>query len=156
MTDRNVVHATFTLKRTYSAARGRVFDAFADPEKKRAWAYGAPDDGHALDFRTGGAEKVRMPGPGGGTFAYDGTYFDIIENERIVYAYAFGFGPASAGIILTTVEFADSEDGGTHLRFTEQGAYLDGFDGPKFWESGTSSLLNRLGEFVDNVKEPVQ
>ena len=58
-------------------------------------------------------------------------------------------GP-SAGITLATIELADAPDGGTHLKITEQGAYLDGFDGPKYWESGTTSLLTRLGEFLDS------
>ncbi len=147
MTDgSSVIHGTFTVERTYPAPRAKVFDAFANTEKKRAWAYGAPEGGHTLDFRVGGREHVEMPGPGGGTFTYDGVYQDIVENERIVYAYTFGFGADRAGATLTTVELTDASDGGTHLRFTEQGAYLDGFDGPKFWEAGTTSLLNRLGE----------
>ncbi|WP_029040070.1 SRPBCC domain-containing protein [Cucumibacter marinus] len=146
MTDRSVVHATFTLKRDYPAPRARVFAAFADPEKKRQWAYGAPEGGHALDFRVGGRETVNMPGPGGGTFTYEGVYQDIIEGERIVYTYTIDFGGGSAAVTMATVELADSKDGGTHLKFTEQGAYLDGFDGPKFWESGTTSLLDRLGQ----------
>lgn len=148
MTDRNrsAVHASFDLKRVYPAPRAEVFAAFADPDKKRVWAHGAPEDGYALDFRVGGRERVEMPGPGGGTFVYEGVYYDIVENERIVYAYSFSFGPAPAGVTLATVEMADAEDGGTHLKLTEQGAYLDGFDGPKFWESGTTSLLDRLGK----------
>lgn len=146
MTDRSVIHATFTLRRTYPAKRADVFDAFADPAKKQAWAYGAPPGGHTLDFKVGGREQVNMAGPSGSQFTYEGLYLDIIKNERIVYTYSFGFGPATAGITLTTIELADDGEGGTHLKFTEQGAYLDGFDGPKFWEGGTTSLLNRLGE----------
>lgn len=147
MTDpRTVIHGTFTLERTYPAPRAKVFDAFANVEKKRAWAYGAPEGGHTLDFRVGGREHVEMPGPGGSTFTYDGTYHDIVDNERIVYAYTFGYGAGRAGATLTTVELSDADDGGTKLKFTEQGAYLDGFDGPKFWERGTTSLLDRLGE----------
>ena len=144
--DRSVVHGSFSLKRTYPAARADVFDAFSDAEKKRQWAHGAPADGYSLDFRVGGREHVEMPGPGGGTFTYEGLYYDIVPNERIVYAYSFGFGPAPAGVTLATIELAEAEDGGTHLKLTEQGAYLDGFDGPKFWESGTTSLLDRLGQ----------
>lgn len=146
MTDRSVVHATFTLKRDYPAPRARVFAAFADQEKKRQWAYGAPEGAHTLDFRVGGRETVEMPGPGGGTFKYEGVLQDIVENERIVYAYTFDMGAGPCGVTLATVELADAADGGTHLKFTEQGAYLDGFDGPKFWESGTTSLLDRLGQ----------
>ena len=148
MTTRNVTHATFTLRRTYRASPDQVFDAFADPEKKRVWSFGAPDGALTLDFRVGGRENVRMPGPGGGAFTYEGVIQDIVENERLIYAYGFDMGGGPAGITLTTVEFAPADDGGTHLKFTEQGAYLDGFDGPKFWESGTTSLLNRLGDFL--------
>lgn len=148
MKDRSAVHGTFHLSRTYPAARAAVFHAFADQEKKRRWAYGAPEGAHKLDFRVGGRESVEMADPRGGTFKYEGVIFEIVENERIVYSYTFDMGTGVCGATLTTVELADSEDGGTHLRFTEQGAYLDGFDGPKFWESGTTSLLNRLGDLL--------
>lgn len=149
MTDRTVIHATFSLERTYPATREKVFAAFADQEQKRQWAYGAPDGAHQLEFKVGGRETVEMPGPGGGKFTYDGVVQDIIENERIIYTYGFAMGGGTAGITLATVELADAKDGGTHLKLTEQGAYLDGFDGPKFWEGGTTSLLNRLGEFLE-------
>lgn len=149
MTGRTVVHATFDLERTYSAPRGRVFMAFADAPQKRQWAHGAPADGYALDFRVGGREHVQMAGPGGGTFTYDGIYYDIVENERIIYAYSFSFGQGNAGTTLTTIELADAESGGTLLKITEQGAYLDGFDGPKFWASGTTSLLDRLNQHLE-------
>ena len=101
MTGRTAVHATFDLERTYSAPRGRVFMAFADAPQKRQWAHGAPADGYALDFRVGGREHVQMAGPGGGTFTYDGIYYDIVENERIIYAYSFSFGQGNAGTTLT-------------------------------------------------------
>ena len=148
MTDRSVIHATFSLERTYPAVRERVFAAFANQEQKRQWAYGAPEGSHTLDFKIGGKEHVEMPGPGGGTFVYDGIIQDIVENERVIYAYSFAMGGPTCGITLTTVELADASGGGTHLKLTEQGAYLDGFDGPKFWEAGTTSLLNRLGAFL--------
>lgn len=146
MTGRSVVHATFSLQRTYPAPRAKVFDAFANPDKKRQWAYGAPDGGHTLDFRVGGAEHVEMPGPGGGKFIYNGVYQDIVDGQRIIYTYTFDYGGGPAGATLATIELADAQGGSTHLKLTEQGAYLDGFDGPKFWESGTTSLLDRLGE----------
>lgn len=142
---RNVIHATFTLERTYPTSRERVFAAFADENQKRTWAYGAPDGAHKLDFRVGGREQVAMPGPGGGTFTYNGVYQDIVDNERIIYTYDIDFGGGCAAVTMATIELSDA-DGGTKLKFTEQGAYLDGFDGPKFWESGTTSLLDRLGK----------
>ncbi len=149
MTDRTVVHATFDLERIYSAPRSRVFLAFADEPQKRQWAHGAPAQGYSLDFRVGGREHVEMSAPGGGSFRYDGIHYDIVENERIIYAYSFSFGQGNAGTTLTTVELADAEDGATLLKITEQGAYLDGFDGPKFWKSGTTSLLDRLNNHLE-------
>lgn len=91
----------------------------------------------------------RWLAPGVGTFTYDGIYYDIVENERIIYAYSFSFGQGNAGTTLTTIELADAESGGTLLKITEQGAYLDGFDGPKFWASGTTSLLDRLNQHLE-------
>lgn len=149
MSKGSVVHATFDMTRTYPAPRARVFAAFADAERKRAWSYGAAAGAHTLDFRPGGREHVEMPGPGGGTFTYDGIYQDIVENERIVCTYAFGYGSGLAGATLATFELADAPGGGTRLKLTEQGAYVDGFDGPKFWERGTSSLLDRLAEHLE-------
>jgi len=37
MTDRSVVHATFTLEHAYAASIARVFRAWADPAAKVRW-----------------------------------------------------------------------------------------------------------------------
>lgn len=37
MTNRSVLHATFTLERTYPATPARVFAAWADPAAKARW-----------------------------------------------------------------------------------------------------------------------
>jgi uncharacterized protein YndB with AHSA1/START domain len=62
MTNRSVLHATFTLERTYPIAPARVFAAWADPAAKARWFAGA-DAEHELDFRVGGREKVIRGGP---------------------------------------------------------------------------------------------
>lgn len=146
MTDEhNTVHATFTLERTYPATPDAVFDAFADIEKKRQWFSGPTEAKHTLDFRVGGRESSAGKMPNGADMNYDATYLDIIENQRIIYAYEMAFGGKRISATLTSVELIETE-GGTKLKFTEQSAFLDGFDGPKYWESGTSSLLERLGK----------
>ncbi|HEY8596457.1 MAG TPA: SRPBCC family protein [Devosiaceae bacterium] len=146
MTDnRNVVHATFVLERTYPVSRARVFDAFSDADRKRDWFTGLSGADHSLDFRVGGRETSHGKMPNGGDMHYDAVYFDIVPGQRIVYAYEMRFGDQRISATLTTVEL-DETDGGTRLKFTEQGAYLDGFDGPAYWERGTTSLLERLGQ----------
>ncbi len=146
---RNVVHATFSLERTYPVAKQKVFAAFADAASKSAWFTGLEGD-HKLDFRVGGRESSLARMPNGGDMAYEALYLDIVDMERIIYAYEMRFGDKRISATLTTVELAEV-DGGTTLKLTEQGAYLDGFDGPAFWERGTTSQLDRLGQFLENI-----
>ena len=47
-------------------------------------------------------------------------------------------------VSLATVEFRP-EGAGTRLIFTEQGAFLDGYDDPAQREQGTRDLLDALG-----------
>jgi len=48
-------------------------------------------------------------------------------------------------VSVTTVELLTDGDG-THLRYTEQGVFLDGEDTPEAREHGTNALLDKLGK----------
>lgn len=90
MTDRSVTHATFRLERTYDASPKRVFSAFADPAVKALW-FAGPDDWESeppeFDFRVGGRE-TNVGGPkGGARSSFEARYYDIVPDERIIYAY---------------------------------------------------------------------
>ena len=50
-------------------------------------------------------------------------------------------------VSLATMELQPDGDG-TRLTFTEQGAFLDGFDDPTLRENGTGDLLDALGAFL--------
>jgi len=149
MTDRSVVHATFTLERTYDAPPARVFAAFADFEKKRKW-FGSADGDNSkahLDFRVGGREHnegTAGEGDRAHLYRFDAIYLDIVENERIIYAYDMDADGTHISASLATVEFGPSGTSGTHLKFTEQGAFLDGYDKPEYRETGTRDLLEAL------------
>lgn len=147
MTQRSVTHAIFTIERTYPARPARVFKAFADPAAKATW-FGAPDEWdqteRSLDFRVGGRE-VSAGGPAGGVLhRFDATYYDIIENERIVYAYEMHLDDVRISVSIATIELKP-QGAGTKLTMTEQGAFLDGFDGADGREEGTRQLLDKLG-----------
>jgi uncharacterized protein YndB with AHSA1/START domain len=149
---RSVTHATFVIERTYPASPERVFRAFADPAIKARW-FGGKDDWSgpetAFDFRVGGRERHQgrlHNEPELHTF--DGTYWDIVPDKRIVFAYDMHLDDTRISVSLATVELAPA-GGGTQLVFTEQGAFLDGYDIPTAREEGTKELLNALGAELD-------
>lgn len=150
MTKRSVTHATFTLERTYDASPVRAFAAWATPEAKARWFVG-PDEwqksDHQLDFREGGRESVSGGPPGGPIHRYDAIYQDIVPNERIIYGYDMHLDDKRISVSLATVEFKPSGKS-TRLTFTEQGAFLDGFDDPALRERGTIDLLDNLGKEI--------
>jgi uncharacterized protein YndB with AHSA1/START domain len=140
MTQRSVTHATFAIERTYDAPPAEVFAAWATPEAKAEW-FGASD--HELDFRIGGKEVNRGGPEGGPVFTYEALYHDIVDNERIVYAYDMYMGDTRISVSLGTIELSAAE-AGTRLVYTEYGAYLDGHDTPQQRESGTGQIFDAL------------
>jgi len=152
MTDRSSVHSTFVIERRYAARPTRVFQAFADPEIKKKWFGGPPDWNPGVstfDFREGGNETDKGGGPPGGpTHDFDCRYYDIVEDQRIVYAYDMQLGDRRISVSLATVELRPDGDG-TLLTLTEQGVYLDGHDDAGSREEGTRWLLGKLADVVE-------
>ena len=152
MSERSVTHNTFTLERTYDAPVARVFAAFADWDAKQMWFAGPEDweQGEAsMDFRVGGRE-VNKGGPKGGpVHSFESRYYDIVPNERIVYAYEMYMDDKRISVSVSTFELK-AEGSRTRLKLTEQGAYLDGFDNGTQREEGTRELLDALGESLKN------
>ena len=161
MTDRSVIHDTFSIERTYPAAPSRVFAAFASEAAKNAWGDTGgldPAEGeagtHEFDFRPGGREGFAHKWQGT-TYRYDALYYDIVPDQRIVYSYEMYADGARISVSVATIEFAKSGDG-TALTWTEQGAYLDGIDGlqaPALREEGTTEMLDGLTRYLS--KQPV-
>ena len=145
-TAHTIAHGSFTVERHYPAAPTRVFNAFADPEIKGKW-YGDPEKdspAEVFEFSPRGRE-VRSGVLGDGTtFAIESRYFDIVENQRIVYAYGVVINGARTSVSVATVELMP--DGtGTHLTMTEHGAFLDGIEVPAERQGGAEFVLDRLG-----------
>jgi uncharacterized protein YndB with AHSA1/START domain len=155
MTQQPVIHDTFTIERTYLAAVSRVFAAFASKEAKEAWGdtgdltqAGPGDGGTQFDFQVGGHERFGF-GYQGISYRYDARYYDIVPGQRIVYSYEMYADGARISVSVATIEFA-ATDGGTALTWTEQGAYLDGFDGaeaPQLRREGTGEMLDGLAKY---------
>jgi uncharacterized protein YndB with AHSA1/START domain len=147
MTERSVIHASFCIERTYPAAPARVFAAFAEADAKARWFGGPPEwekIDRAFDFRVGGEERSAARLPDGTVTAFRSRYEDIVPNARIVYSYGMRLNDVPISVSLTTVELSAAGEG-TRLVFTEQGAFLDGYDDAGRREEGTRGLLDALG-----------
>lgn len=148
MSERSVVHSTFTIERTYDPPPARVFAAWADPGLKSRWFGGGSDDAPIdldMDFRVGGHETDRSE-PG----AYQARYHDIAPDERIVFTYDLSLGGSLVSVSLATVEFRPADVGlGTQMTYTEHGAFLDGGDDPELRKNGTGGMLDELGRWLE-------
>jgi uncharacterized protein YndB with AHSA1/START domain len=148
MSNRNVVHGSFTIQRTYPAPVARVFEAWADVELKARWFIGPPERWklleRKLDLRVGGSELLRGELTSGAVTTFTARYHAIVPDERLVYVYDMHVGDRHLSISLATVELAAAPGGGTIMTFTEQAAFLDGEDGTRSREQGTAAHFDRL------------
>ena len=143
---RSVSHATFVIERAYKAAPAKVFAAFADPKSKAQWFVGPENwekSDHKLDFRVGGKESVSGGAPGGVVHYYNATIWDIVEGERIVTSYEMHMDKTRISVSVGAAEIKP-DGAGSKLTYTEQGAFLDGFDEPGQRERGTQDLFDQL------------
>jgi uncharacterized protein YndB with AHSA1/START domain len=145
---RSVVHATFTLERTYDAPVARVWAALTDPAAKQKW-FGGPRDRWTelerhMDVRVGGRERAKVRWNAGIVSCLDALYHDVIENERLVYTYEMHLDEKKISVSLATMELKPAGTG-TRLIVTEQGAFLDGYEDGGSREKGTGFLLDGLG-----------
>ena len=145
-TTRSVEHAQFALERVYPVPRQRVYAAMANKELKAKW-FGDPSQPPTrwdFDFREGGREYESSEFQGE-LHTFDAVYLDIVENERISWAYNLSVSGVKLSSSFTVVELTTVPEG-TKLTFTETGAFFDGHEKPALREEGTGWILDALGE----------
>ncbi len=147
-----VAHGDFTIERSLRAPPSRVFAAWATKEAKTRWFAGGKgyrELRRDFNFEVGGREQLKGVWDNGTTTQFDACYFDIVPNERIVYAYEMHLNGRRISVSLATVEFRPAGNG-TRLVVTGQGAFLDGYEDGGSREQGTGGLLDRLVSVVDD------
>ena len=157
MSHRSVTHASFTIVRHWKAPPARVFQAFADESKKKAW-FGGGDAweplGHSFDFRVGGREqesgRFRQTGM---VSSFDCIYLDIVapsstEDGRIIYSYTMHLDDRKISCSQACIEFRH-DGSGTRFVLTEYGDYLDGYDDNGSREQGTNVLIDTLAKTLE-------
>ncbi|REK86541.1 hypothetical protein DY245_31910 [Streptomyces inhibens] len=123
-----VRHDTFTVGFHLAAPPSAVFEAFADTPVRRRW-FKLP--GHQVsyrhDFTLNGGETASsvftVPDAPPERLAYASRYLDITSGSRIVYAYTSRVDDVPRWTSLVTIELHPEADS-THLRWTEQAAFL--------------------------------
>lgn len=144
-------HGQFTLSRLLRASPAQVFAAFADPAVKAKWFPGNPaftQTERSMDVRPGGRERLKGRWPQGLVTCFDAVYFDVVENERLVYAYEMHLDARKISVSLATLTMAP-EGEGTRLTVTEQGAFLNGYADGGARETGTAGLLDGLARWLE-------
>jgi uncharacterized protein YndB with AHSA1/START domain len=81
---------------------------------------------------------------------YNALYHDIVPDQRIILSYDMHIGAQRISVSLATVEFKPAAKG-TRLLYTEQGAYLDGYDDAGQREHGTRVLLDNLAKALERA-----
>jgi uncharacterized protein YndB with AHSA1/START domain len=146
------IHKSFTIDRVYPTTAARVFAAFTDPTTKRRWfaeGKGFVVDSYTLDFRVGGFERTRFRYADGPPITNDCVFLDIIDQQRMVFAYSMTIGGAPLSASLSTVEL-EAVKGGTRLLFTEHTVFLDGNDGLESRREGSIGLLESLARELEH------
>jgi uncharacterized protein YndB with AHSA1/START domain len=147
MTEQAVIHATFTIERTYEASPGQVFAAYADPVARRRWLIegeGFTVESYEPGFGVGEFERSSFRFKGGPIIRNDTVYLDILPEQRLIFAYSMTLEDTPMSSSMVTVLF-EPKGSGTRLILTEQGAYMKGFDDVSGREHGMGALLEALG-----------
>ena len=151
-TEPATVHSTFVIERSYPQPPECVFAAFADPNRKRRW-YAEGDheiQEFEMDFRVGSQERTRYRFRDGHPLAgqeitNETTFKDIEPKKRIVVASAMRLSGKPIMVALVTFELL-TNNSGTDLICTNQGAFIEWPGGPAMVEAGWQGLLDRLGK----------
>ena len=147
-----ITHGHFTIERVLRATPARVFAAWSSTKAMLQWFHGPAEWGAPnleIDFRIGGGGRSSAGPKGGVPHRFESRYYDIVENERIVYAYEMYSGPKRMSVSLATIEL-QAVPGGTKLVLTEQGAFIDeSWGGNDSREQGTRGLLEQLAAEVE-------
>lgn len=100
---------TITMERTLSAPVALVWEAWTQPDHIAKWwgPKGMKTKILAHDFKVGGHWKFSMDMPNGNEFISEGTYSEIVVNEKIVTSA--NFRPMTEGVELHILLAADGD-----------------------------------------------
>lgn len=143
-----IEHTTFVIERELPGSPRHAFRFWADPTLKAQWS-GCHADWtvieESFDFQPAGSELKRWRTPDGDELSFRACYLDVVEAERIIYAYEMAFGNERLSASLVTIELTPGA-GRTSMKLTEQAAFMGGGDAARQRVLGTEEGFDRLVE----------
>jgi uncharacterized protein YndB with AHSA1/START domain len=136
------------ITRTFDAPRSLVFKAWAEPERMACWAgpKGFTMTSCEMDPRPGGVFRLSMRSPEGTDHRVRGVYHEIVEDERLVYTWAWVDTQGKPGHeTLITVTFADH---GEKTKLTLHQAIFESATARDAHRGGWDSALDCLAEYL--------
>lgn len=127
-----------TVSRVFDAPVERVFRAFTDPDELEEW-YAPGEMGievHAFSPEPDGSFSISMTG-GDAPHDVEGTFVEVVENERLVHTWQGPSGPRTR----VTITFDAVEDG-TEVVLTHE--EFESRDAVESHAEGWSSIFERL------------
>ncbi|WP_227377823.1 SRPBCC family protein [Haladaptatus halobius] len=138
-TDIEMTESSLTVRRTFDAPRERVWRAFTDSDELPQWFVpeGMEAEVHALEPEPDGAFAVSWT-DGENRIDNEGTYVEVVENERLVAVEETMGGELRLGY-----EFRDVDDG-TEVVITQNfpGSVSDSVS------EGWAGMLDTLAEVL--------
>ena len=149
----SVTHATVRLERFFEVRVARVWAALTEEQAKSKWFGGPPAQWELverqMEVRVGGRERLRGRWKGGVISTFEAIYYDVVPNERLVYAFEMRLDEARTSVSLATVQFG-AEGARSRLVITEQGAFLDGYGDAVSRERDLGRQLDALGASLED------
>lgn len=138
-----------TISRVFNAPRDLVFKTFLDPNLIPKWWGDTTVD--KMEVRPGGMWRFVSGDGAGNQHCFHGFYHSIVAPERAVYTFEYEGMPGH--VLLETVTFEEHE-GKTTLMYKQVFQSVQDRDGMlgSGMEAGSTELLNRLEQLLENLK----
>ena len=97
---------SLTMKRRLNASPAEVFEAWTDPQLLMRW-FGPENvttQDVAVDARVGGSFRVVMIENTGERHEVSGSYYEVVENERLVFSWSWITTPERVSRVTVTIQ----------------------------------------------------
>jgi uncharacterized protein YndB with AHSA1/START domain len=144
----DIAERELVITRVFDAPRSLVFQAWADPERMARWAgpRGFTMTSWEMDTRPGGGYRFCLRSPEGTDHRVRGVYRELVEQERLVYTWAWVDADGNPGHeTLITVTF---EDRGEKTLLTLRQSLFESVNARDLHQGGWNSAFDCLAEYL--------